>query len=89
MTIALNTEADIATFVNTIWEDALLVARDQNVPFQVQNISIDLILLSLSIFPLFPMQAFLFFSFPVFLSWGVSRFTRSRSVFLLFSPFGI
>ncbi len=31
MTIALNTEADIATFVNTIWEDALLVARDQNV----------------------------------------------------------
>lgn len=26
-----NTEADIATFVNTVWEDALLVARDNNV----------------------------------------------------------
>jgi len=27
----LNTEADIATFVNTIWADAMLVARDNNV----------------------------------------------------------
>ncbi|KKW11264.1 MAG: hypothetical protein UY48_C0022G0012 [Candidatus Gottesmanbacteria bacterium GW2011_GWB1_49_7] len=26
-----NTEADIATFVNTVWEDAMLVARDNNV----------------------------------------------------------
>jgi hypothetical protein len=26
-----NTEADIATFVNTVWADALLVARDNNV----------------------------------------------------------
>lgn len=31
MTVAINTEADIAAFVNVVWADALLVARDNNV----------------------------------------------------------
>ena len=31
MTVAINTEANIAAFVNTVWADALLVARENNV----------------------------------------------------------
>jgi len=31
MTVAVNTEALIAAFVNTVWEDAMLIARDNNV----------------------------------------------------------
>ena len=41
MTVGLNVAANIASFVNTIWEDALLVARENSLASSLVTVFTD------------------------------------------------